>query len=163
MYTKILLLIIATSSFLAAEKIPVGLTAKGFVIEADKIDSDSRHAKTVLLIGGLEDQSANDFIRKEVDAYAAIPASHRKFKLLAIPSANPEKNPLVFPPVGAAYREGSEAHYLWRWIGLHAPDVVLIVGKDSGDLGKAISANAVAGIGSSRTCTKGNSEKSEED
>jgi hypothetical protein len=54
--------------------------------------------------------------------------------------------PLQFPPTGAAYREQIESHLLWRWIGTHAPDLVLIVGPDSG-LADALPQNIVADVG----------------
>ena len=39
-----------------------------------------------------------------------------------------------FPPTGAAYDDGenSERHYLWRWIGMLAPDIVIVVRKSNG-------------------------------
>jgi rhamnogalacturonyl hydrolase YesR len=53
---------------------------------------------------------------------------------------------LQFPPAGVAYREHIESHVLWRWIGTHAPDLVVIAGSDSG-LAEALSQNAVAEVG----------------
>ena len=37
-----------------------------------------------------------------------------------------------FPPKGAAYSDAgnSERHYLWRWIGMLAPDIVIVVAGD---------------------------------
>jgi rhamnogalacturonyl hydrolase YesR len=45
-----------------------------------------------------------------------------------------------------AYREQIESHVLWRWIGAHAPDLVLVAGTDRG-LVDALSQNAVIDIG----------------
>ena len=75
------------------------------------------------------------------------PPSRRRFHLLAIPLANPDKSPLVFPPTGVAYRENTESHVLWRWIALQAPDLVLIVGPGDSGLAQALSTNVVAGVG----------------
>ena len=33
---------------------------------------------------------------------------------------------------GEAYATNSTAHHLWRWIGMHAPDLVAVVGPDEG-------------------------------
>src|SRR5207249_6465468 len=55
-------------------------------------------------------------------------------------------NRMVFPPTGVAYRENSESHALWRWIGIHAPDLVIVTGEDLG-LTAALSQSAVAGVG----------------
>jgi rhamnogalacturonyl hydrolase YesR len=52
--------------------------------------------------------------------------------LIAVAVPNPEKNRMAFPPTGVAYRENAESHLLYRWIGLQAPDLVLVVGEDSG-------------------------------
>ena len=75
------------------------------------------------------------------------PPGRRRFHLLAIPLANPDKSPLVFPPTGVAYRENAESHVLWRWIALQAPDLVLIVGSGDSGLAQALSTNVVAGVG----------------
>jgi hypothetical protein len=53
---------------------------------------------------------------------------------------------LVFPPTGAAYREQAEAHALWRWLGLRAPDRVVVVGDDDAGLASALEAEDVAGV-----------------
>ena len=45
-----------------------------------------------------------------------------------------------------AYREHIESHVLWRWIGTHAPDLVVIAGADAG-LAEALSQNVVADVG----------------
>ncbi|QDU12369.1 Unsaturated rhamnogalacturonyl hydrolase YesR [Gimesia maris] len=101
----------------------------------------------ILLIGGL------DGSRKSVDAvidavewfYKAEVAAplREKYSLSAVPIANPDGwvlkqgpknasggNPTHgYPPMGDAYLSPTkpEAEYLWRWIGMHAPDLVLDV------------------------------------
>ncbi|MET0291030.1 MAG: glycoside hydrolase family 88 protein, partial [Steroidobacteraceae bacterium] len=70
----------------------------------------------------------------------------RPVNLLAIPLANPASASLTFPPSGIAYRENAESNALWRWIGAHAPDLVLVAGDDAG-LAAALSANVVADMG----------------
>ena len=49
-----------------------------------------------------------------------------------MPNASPEPDrhaTMSFPPAGIAYgdRNTMESHYLWRWIGMHAPDLVVDV------------------------------------
>src|SRR5687767_1485372 len=138
--------LLAPCSALAAERWTIGLAATGSAIEALAVDGASATSPTVLLVGGVQgkDQSA-DAVAREVAAFEARPQSQRRFRLLAIPLANPDAQPLQFPPAGAAYRENPESHVLWRWIGTHAPDLVLIAGPDSG-LADALSQNVVAEI-----------------
>ena len=45
---------------------------------------------------------------------------------------------------GVAYREHIESHVLWRWLGAHAPDLVLVAGPDAG-LVDALTQNIVIG------------------
>ena len=96
----------------------------------------------VAVIGGLDGNDAYaELIRKEV-----LSAKGR-YSLLAVPVANPEKAALQFPPPGPAYAKNTESHYLWRWLGAHGPDQVIIVGSDPAHLAEALSANKVAGVG----------------
>ena len=131
----------------AAERWTIGLATSGAPIEAVAIAGATSSSPTVLLVGGLDghDPSA-DAVVHEAAAYDALPQNRRRFRLLAIPIANPDAQPLQFPPTGAAYRENIESHVLWRWIGTHAPDLVLTVGPDAG-LTDALSQNIVAEVG----------------
>ena len=140
-------LIPASSAAVAAERWTIGLTAKGSAIEALAVAGASAASPTVLLVGGVQgkDQST-DAVAREVATFEAQPQTQRRFRLLAIPLANPDAQPLQFPPTGAAYREQVESHVLWRWIGTHAPDLVLIAGPESG-LADALSGNVVAEVG----------------
>lgn len=124
----------------------VGLTAKRTVIEAIS-DRSSAALPTVLLIGGLAgaDESVS-IVNREVQAFEKTKPGSRRFHLLAVALANPDGASLSFPPAGIAYRENPESHALWRWIGIEAPDLVMIVGQDYG-LAEALSQNAVAGVG----------------
>jgi hypothetical protein len=71
----------------------------------------------------------------------------RTVRLLAVPVANPDGVALEFPPTGVAYREHSESHALWRWLGSQAPDLVLIAGDDDFGLGAALGSQSVADMG----------------
>jgi rhamnogalacturonyl hydrolase YesR len=90
--------------------------------------------------------SSSRAVEREIQRYEGTARSRRKFRLIAIPSPNPERSRLQFPPAGSAYRENAESHVLWRWIGSHAPDLVVVAGKDFG-LAQALSQNVVAGFG----------------
>ena len=107
--------------------------------------SDS--SPTVVLVSGLRgsDQSS-DAVAREAVAFEQVPQKQRAFRLIAIARANPDAQSLEFPPSGTAYREHIESHVLWRWIGSHAPDLVLVAGPDAG-LVDALSQNVVIDIG----------------
>jgi unsaturated rhamnogalacturonyl hydrolase len=138
----------ATTPLLAAEPLEIGLTGSGAVIEGIAVSSPARMSRTVLLIGGLrgKDESV-ERVRLAVAAYDAQKPARRNFTLLAIPLANPDGAALKFPATGVAYRENPEANALWRWIGLHAPDLVLVVGDDDAALASTLSSTVVAEIG----------------
>jgi len=142
----LLMTVMVPSAAPAAERWTIGLTTTGAAIDALVVPGASS-SPTVLLLGGVQkrDQSS-DAVARELAAYEALPQGRRPFRLLAIPVVNPDAQPLQFPPAGAAYRENIESHVLWRWIGVHGPDLVLIAGADSG-LAEALSQNAVAEIG----------------
>lgn len=132
----------------AAARVDVGLSERGVIIEGGVVDGTTGSAPTVLLIGGL---SGNDVsvatVRAEADAFEKKPASRRPFRLIAIPLANPDGARLQFPPTGVAYRGNAESNALWRWIGVHGPDLVLIAGDDSVGLAAALSEQMVAEVG----------------
>ena len=99
-------------------------------------------------MGGLQGPDASvDAVRREVDAFEKQPAARRAFRLIAVPLANPDAVTLQFPPSGTAYRDNAESHVLWRWIGIHAPDLVLIAGGGDASLATALSQNAVGLVG----------------
>jgi rhamnogalacturonyl hydrolase YesR len=139
--------LVAPSDARAADRWTIGLSSSGMPIDALVVPGPSPAAPTVLLVGGLEgkDQSAAT-VAREVAAFERLPQNRRRFRLLAIAMANPEAQPLQLPPAGVAYREHVESHVLWRWIGSHGPDLVLVAGADGG-LADALSANIVADVG----------------
>jgi len=142
-----LLVVMVASDARAAERWTIGLTANGASIEALAVAGAGANSPTVLLVGGLQGKDqTSDAVAREVTAFEARSQKQRPFRLLAIPIANPDMQPLQFPPTGAAYREHIESHVLSRWIGTHAPDLVLVVGPDSG-LAEFLSQNVVADVG----------------
>ena len=132
---------------IAGEHWTIGLSTNGAPIEAMTIAGRGPSSPTVLIVGGLQgaDQSS-DAIAREAAAFEQTPQNRRAFRLIAIARANPDAQPLQFPPSGIAYREQIESHVLWRWIGTHAPDLVLVAGPDPG-LVDALSQNVVIDIG----------------
>jgi unsaturated rhamnogalacturonyl hydrolase len=133
----------------AAQNWNVGLTPNGVVIEARGIAASADEAPTILIIGGLSgNDSSVGQVTSAIRRIEDTPQGNRSTRIVAIPLANPDANTLVFPPPGIAYRDNIESHALWRWIGVHAPDQVLIVGDNDFGLANALSTNAVAGIGS---------------
>jgi unsaturated rhamnogalacturonyl hydrolase len=142
----------------AAETFDIGLAGNGTRIDALAVAGRADNAPTVLIVGGLDgDDATSAEIRTAVESYEKQRPRDRAFTVLAIPVANPERAQLEFPPTGVAYREHSESHALWRWIGAHGPDLVLIAagagsGAASGTseaqvLAAALSGQPVAGIG----------------
>jgi len=141
-----LVLVNSPSGF--AETWKFGLTSNDQPIEAVVVSGPSASAPTVLLIGGLQGKDATvEIVAGEAAAFEALPAARRPFRLLAVPLANPEARPLQFPPAGVAYKENAESHVLWRWIGIQAPDLVIVAGEADAGLTEALSQNAVAFVG----------------
>lgn len=95
---------------------------------------------TIVLIGGLNgDDASSQRVRAEAK-------KHHRFRLIAIPVANPARATLAFPPTGVAYRENPESHALWRYLAMQAPDLVLIDGQDPG-LAAALGKSAALDLG----------------
>lgn len=132
----------------AADRWTIGLATGGAAIEAVVVAGPSESSPTVLLLGGLQGKDASsDAVSREAARVDALPQNRRAFRLLAVPVANPEARPLQFPPAGVAYRENIESHVLWRWIGTHAPDLVLIAGASDAGLAEQLSQSVVADVG----------------
>ena len=132
----------------AADRIYVGLSKSGARVDALSVAGASSGSPTVLLIGGLNGpDDSSQVVTQEVREYESRKMSGRPFNLLAISVANPDGSQVMFPPTGVAYRENPESNALWRWIGIHAPDFVLIVGSQYSGLADALSENTVAGVG----------------
>ncbi len=125
----------------------VGLTGSGKRIEIlHSMDAVAHEGmkKKVLIVGGLDGSDASSkFVRQQFDKLN----KSGRFAISAIALANPENVKLEFPPTGEAYAKLTESHYLWRFIGTHAPDFVVVVGSDPGGLAQALSRVPVAGVG----------------
>ncbi len=135
------------SAAIADEHWTIGLSASGAPIDAVVVAGRSTDSPTVLLVGGLQQTDpSSEAVAREAAAFEKVPQNRRAFRLIAVARANPGAQPLQFPPAGVAYREQIESHVLWRWIGTHAPDLVLVAGPDAG-LVDALSQSSVIDIG----------------
>ncbi|MDE0164132.1 MAG: glycoside hydrolase family 88 protein [Bryobacterales bacterium] len=126
----------------------IGVTRKGTPIPAliTNDDLDYFTPKTrVLLVGGLDGSESSVQATLSVLRWFYLDANaqaHReRVALSAVPLANPDGwasgigpsngsggNPTVaYPPQGTAYNSATdpEAAYLWRWIAMHAPELVV--------------------------------------
>jgi len=131
-------------------KSAIGVTRKGTPIVSllSKTDLDLRTPQTrILLVGGLDGSSKS--VTAVLNALSSFygddsAASWRKqYVLSAVPCANPDGTQAEtgrengsggtpatgYPPQGVAYNDphNPESIYLWRWIGMHAPDLVVDV------------------------------------
>jgi unsaturated rhamnogalacturonyl hydrolase len=122
-----------------AERVPAGITAGGAPIEAWSVTAGKVDAPKIILVGD------SKTVRQEIQKYESLAEPRRKFDVMAV--VLPGNAKLVFPPTGDAYRDLPESHSIWRWIGLQAPDLVLVEGDDSTGLAAALSQNVVAGVG----------------
>jgi rhamnogalacturonyl hydrolase YesR len=123
----------------------IGLAADGAPLSAlvaDEGTGYATHPLRVLLIGRSEQALARIF------AWFQSPASglSARFTLTAVRDPAPDA---TYPPPGDAYAAAPEAHCLWRWTGLLAPDLVLIEGTAArpDDLGSQLGRVAAAGVG----------------
>lgn len=114
------------------------------------LDPDSR-AFRVLLIGGLDGRAES--VRTAMEALNALQKATPAEPGLAVscvPCARPDALEMpdapawAFPPPGQAYLDPATdgAHYLWRWIGMHAPDLVIVLSESEGPASGLISALA---------------------
>ncbi|SRR5579875_249707 len=130
------------------QHLAIGLTARDTPIEALSIPGRPGSSATVMLVGGLSGRDASvESVQAAIAAFEREPRRRRAFRLLAIPLANPDAVQLEFPPTGTAYRDHPESYVLWRWTGIHAPDLVLIAGPDPARLAAALAKEPVAEVG----------------
>ncbi len=115
----------------AVLELPVGVTAAGSPIHAlveEGALEPSDPGPSVLLVAGLDGRD------ESVDLAAALlrPPSERGYRLSAVLNAFPDRGPAAaFPPPGAAYSgDAVESQYVWRFIGMLAPDLVVDLRTD---------------------------------
>jgi rhamnogalacturonyl hydrolase YesR len=136
---------------LTAIESEVGLTADGepILCEHGSHSLDRLNPrKRLVVVGGLDGSAESAYaVRRMYEWFEKSRQAlklRRQFALSVVPLANPDGVRLQFPPQGEAYRQQTESHYLWRWLQVHAPDMVLIAGSDPAGLGQAISSEAAS-------------------
>jgi rhamnogalacturonyl hydrolase YesR len=138
----------------------IGVTREGTpipcLIANPDLKPDSKQHR-VLLVGGLDgSRESTEAVTKAFETFQ--PTARHPVSLSAIPNVRPgaadrELLAMPFPPTGSAYHqpENDVAHYLWRWIGMHAPDAVILVAADNdasaAALAKALQTTAPCGTG----------------
>ena len=112
-------------------EMPVGVTASGSPIRAVVAETALAPAASrpsVLLVAGLDGADAS------VSLAAALLRAHDDagYDLSAVLNAFPDRPPQeTFPPAGPAYGGKSpESQYVWRFIGMLAPDLVVDLRTD---------------------------------
>ncbi len=146
--SRFVLLLLFSLPAHSADRLTPGLTSSGKRLDAWSVSGGPSSGGTIVLMGGFAgDDESSKFVAREMAAYEALKPKDRKFRLIAIPVANPEKAGIRFPPEGVAYRENAEAHVWWRWLPFQDSDLVLIAGPDFG-LANALSDGTVAGVDS---------------
>ena len=114
----------------------VGLGTGGRVIEASVVPAAEAGSLTVILIG--------TGVRKAASEYENRSTAPRRFRLLVVEEDLTE---LHFPPRGKAYRDDPASHYLWRWIAMQGPDLVLVAAEHDGGLVDALSKTGYPTLG----------------
>ena len=110
---------------------PIGVTAAGSPIHAaidERALAPDRRVASILLVAGL------DGTVDSVDLAAALlrDPGELGLALSAVLNAFPDRDPVAsFPPAGPAYGgHAVEAQYLWRFVGMLAPDLVIDLRAD---------------------------------
>jgi len=127
----------------------IGVTRHGTAITCFFADDDldlNTATLRILLVGGLDGR--RDSVQSVLDSLRwfhedAAKSIRERVTLSAVPCANPDGTARGtgemnasggypsrgYPPKGTAYNDKSnpESLYLWRWIGMHAPDLVVDV------------------------------------
>jgi len=137
------LLLLALLAPLGAQEVirsAIGVTRSGrpiaSAITAGDLDFHVKKTR-ILLVGGLDGSAESvKAVEQAVEWFHNSRDGGRfrgQFLVSAVPDAG-FSGP-VFPPTGDAYAATShpEAMYLWRWIGMHAPDLVVEVSTRIGE------------------------------
>lgn len=130
----------------------IGVTRSGVSIPAfltnGMIDVGIDRTRILIVSNSAPDSAVSKRLVSDWHDFCAarpLVSTKNQFELGIVPFANPDqfdaaslnKNAIKwnsgFPPTGSAYndKQNSERHYLWRWIGMLAPDLVVVVGEDA--------------------------------
>ncbi|MEP6538300.1 MAG: glycoside hydrolase family 88 protein [Bryobacteraceae bacterium] len=150
---KFILLLLPASLLYGAESLrvlesAVGTTRAGAdircLITSDDFDYATPKTRVLVVGGGKSTAAAMRWLYESPKA-----ARYRdRFALSAIPDV-PVDLSKGFPPTGDAYGgANSETQYIWRWIGMHAPDLAVVIDGGAAGLGDALSHGAPSMTGS---------------
>jgi len=146
-FFPVLLWVLATPFGLAQEW-TVGMSSSGTLIKAEGYQVDGTERPTVVLIGGLDGSvDSSEKVLRAYERYQTRNKSDQPYNLIVIPRANPEGEVLTFPPKGRAYADDPVSFSLWRWLGVHGPDLVLIESSKDFELADSLSNLIIAGVG----------------
>lgn len=163
-----LILMPAAAPVLSAEppamiRTALGVTRSGTPIPCLITDADldpGSPKQRILIVGGLDGRAESvQAVAQAVETFFKDPQAAQTAALSAVPNARPDASgaggvePVTFPPAGNAYLqpENDSAHYLWRWIGMHAPDTVILVAEP----GDATAASLAKALGETAPCHTG--------
>lgn len=121
----------------------IGVTRQGTAIPCfiaeDHFDPQTTKFR-ILIVGGLDGKAGSvELAMSALSDFQGETELQKRYSVSCVPCARPDaigqSNPPepAFPPDGNAYNqaENDEAHYLWRWIGMHAPDLVIDVRSEN--------------------------------
>ncbi|MDD9890232.1 MAG: glycoside hydrolase family 88 protein [Gammaproteobacteria bacterium] len=124
----------------------IGLTENRAVITAQGVINNT-HSKTILYLDGLDGDPTSTAILEELLQEFSSKATLQDNNLIVISNANPDGDDLQFPPQGQAYSENAISHVLWRWIGSHAPDLIVLGSGNDFSFAETVSNTGIAGFG----------------
>ncbi|QDU98252.1 glycoside hydrolase family 88 protein [Lignipirellula cremea] len=111
--------------------LPIGVDSQRQPIDAVLPRSgfnESSGPTRVLLVGRPETASAIVASLRWFYTHADAAPLRSQFLLSAVPQLPESDKPAAYPPAGGAYTDDApQAMYAWRWIGMQAPDAVLVV------------------------------------
>ncbi len=105
------------------------------ILHREDFDLTTEKPRLLLLGNTAGDTRSARMVEALMDEYASRPEVQERVLISAVPQPNPDKlQTPSFPPPGRAYNDPKTDafHYLWRWIGMHAPDLVLELGFKEG-------------------------------
>ncbi len=141
-----LLLALLPFTHVLAQTWTVGQSRTHSSITAVSVPAQQAAAPRIVVIGSLSgDAASTGTVQIGYEAY--VNTSENFLDVTFIGAANPDAEPLQFPPPEPAYSANPTAWSLWQWLGSHAPDAVILVGGDEYGLGEAL-ANGLPGVGS---------------
>lgn len=129
----------------------IGVTRRGTPMEAwiqtEDLDLHSPKTRVLLVAGMAGDRRSVDAAQQALHWFHTSPEAREareRFVLSAVPTADPDglagaTGTRGYPPPKDGFYNSPthpEAAYLWRWIGMHAPDVVIDVRSAAADTGE---------------------------